>query len=52
MTEYEFYVAVGAGFLLWTRYCYLEAVHITRPRGQIDPHADAHGDVPGRPSHD
>lgn len=46
MTEYEFYVAVAAGFLLWLRYCYLEAVHITRPRERIDPHADAHGDVP------
>jgi hypothetical protein len=52
MSEYEFYVAVSAGFLIWTRYCYLEAVHLTRPRAQIDPHADAHGDVPRRPSHD
>ena len=45
MSEYEFYVAVVAGFAVWTRYCYLEAVHFTRPRRE-DPMGEPHGDVP------
>jgi hypothetical protein len=52
MTDYELYVALTFAALVWLRYCYLEATHLTRPRVRIDPHADAHGDVPGRPSHE
>ena len=52
MTDYAIFLATYGGILLVCRYAYLEAIHITRPRVRIDPHAAPHGDVPGRPSHD
>lgn len=45
MTDYELFVALTFAALVWLRYCYLEAVHFTRPR-QSDPMGEPHGDVP------